>query len=81
MHLRCIYNSVATNLLRVCIVDEAHIHPFDAHYQLALIATYALIQMNFRHPEHNHNNILAAAYRLTLSFNGAKELIWCLLGI
>jgi hypothetical protein len=41
-------------------VDEAHIHPFDAHYQLALIATYALIQTNFRHPEHNHNNILAA---------------------
>ncbi len=60
MHLRCIYNSVAKNLLRVCIVDEAHIHPFDAHYHLALIATYALIQMNFRHPEHNHNNILAA---------------------
>jgi hypothetical protein len=27
MHLRCIYNVVARNLLRVCILDEEHNHP------------------------------------------------------
>jgi hypothetical protein len=32
MHLRCIYNVVARNLLRVCIEDEEHIHPFQAHH-------------------------------------------------
>jgi hypothetical protein len=40
MHLRCIYNVVAKNLLRVCIMDEENIHPFDAHHQLAVITTY-----------------------------------------
>ena len=44
MHLRCIYNVVARNLLRVCILDEEHIHPLDAHRHLAVIATYVLVR-------------------------------------
>ena len=55
VHLRCIYNIVAKNLLRVCILDEAHIHPLDAHYRLALLATYVLIQTHV-HPAHDDYN-------------------------
>jgi hypothetical protein len=57
MHLRCIYNAVSFNLLRVCILDEAHIHPLDAHYELALIATDILIQTHF--PAEFDGNIIA----------------------
>jgi hypothetical protein len=32
MHLRCIYNAFATNLLRVCCKNDKHIHPLDAHF-------------------------------------------------
>ncbi len=52
MHLRCIYNVVARNLLRVCILDEEHIHPLDAHRRLALIATYVLIRTHI-YPAHD----------------------------
>jgi hypothetical protein len=56
MHLQCIYNVVARNLLRVCIMDEEHIHPLDAHRQLTLRATHVLVH-NHINPAH-YGNIL-----------------------
>jgi hypothetical protein len=41
--LRCTYNNVARNRLCVCINDDEHIHPYEAHSQLAIFATLILI--------------------------------------
>jgi hypothetical protein len=43
MHLRCVYNVLAKNLLRVGIMDDNHIHPSMAHFQLAVVACFVLI--------------------------------------
>ncbi len=48
IHLRCIYNIVAKNLMRVCIEDEDHIHPFQAHLRLAITSGSILINNHFR---------------------------------
>jgi hypothetical protein len=45
--LRCTYNVVARNLIRVCINDDEHIHPFEAHSRLAILATFILLQTYF----------------------------------
>jgi hypothetical protein len=46
MHLRCIYYVVAKNLICVCIEDEDHIHPFQAHHRLMAI-TYGCVLINY----------------------------------
>jgi hypothetical protein len=45
--LRCTYNVIARNLLCVCINDGEHIHPYEAHSQLALFATFILLRTYF----------------------------------
>jgi len=49
--LRCTHNVIAKNLLRVCIVDEDHIHPFDAHFKLAMIAVHVLFNTHWNEVE------------------------------
>lgn len=49
--LRCTHNAIAKNLLRVCIVDEDHIHPFDAHFKLAMIAVHVLFNTHWNEVE------------------------------
>jgi hypothetical protein len=36
--IRCIFNSMASSLLRVCDRRTHHIHPLEAHFKLAAIA-------------------------------------------
>jgi hypothetical protein len=50
------YVRASINLLQVCILDEAQIHPLDAHYRLALMPTHVLIQTHF--PADFDGNIL-----------------------
>jgi hypothetical protein len=45
--LQCTYNVVVRNLLRICINDDEHIHPFKAHFQLAIFAMLILFQTYF----------------------------------
>jgi hypothetical protein len=45
--LRCTYDIVAKNLLRVCINDDEHIHPYEAHSWLAIFATFILLRTYF----------------------------------
>jgi hypothetical protein len=49
--LRCTQNVIAKNLLRVCIVDEEHIHPFDAHFKLAIFAVHVLFYTHWNELE------------------------------
>jgi hypothetical protein len=41
-------------------MDEAHIHPLDAHYQLALLATHVLIETHINPAFHGHNSVAAS---------------------
>jgi len=45
--LRCTHSVIAKNLLRVCIVDEEHIHPFEAHLKLGMIAIHVLFNTHW----------------------------------
>jgi hypothetical protein len=45
--LRCTYNVMERNLLRVCINDDEHIHRYEAHSQLAIFATLILFRTYF----------------------------------
>jgi hypothetical protein len=45
--LRCTHNVITKNLLRVCIVDEEHIHPLEAHFILATIAVHVLFNTHW----------------------------------
>ena len=45
--LRCTHNLISKNLLRVCIVDEEHIHPLEAHFILATIAVHVLFNTHW----------------------------------
>jgi hypothetical protein len=41
-------------------MDEAHIHPLDAHYWLALLATNVLIETHINPAFHGHNSVAAS---------------------
>jgi hypothetical protein len=45
------YYVVARNLLCVCINDDDHIQPYEAHFQLAIFATLILFQTYFSQDE------------------------------
>jgi hypothetical protein len=45
--LRCTHSVIAKILMRVCIVDEEHIHPFEAHFQLGMIAIHVLFNTHW----------------------------------
>ena len=49
--LRCTYKVVANNLLRVCIINDDHIHPFEAHFRLTMVASTILIHKYFSHED------------------------------
>jgi hypothetical protein len=54
MPLCCIYNVIALNLKWVYIMDDDHIHPFDVHYTLTVIATYVMAQVIFLQEHDDH---------------------------
>jgi hypothetical protein len=43
MHLCCVYNILAKNLLWFGIMDDDHIHPSLAHFQLEVVSCFVLI--------------------------------------
>jgi hypothetical protein len=45
--LRYTHSVIVKNLLRVCIVDEEHIHPFEAHLKLRMIAIHVLFNTHW----------------------------------
>jgi hypothetical protein len=65
IQLRCIYDSVAVNLLRVCPRSRNHLHPYSAHFKLAVIAgcDIARIYLHGRNLAYND-----AVYRAILDY-------------
>jgi hypothetical protein len=69
IHLRCIYNTVAENLSRVCPWSHNHMHPYSAHFNLAVFAGCDIARVFLHGRNLPYNN---AVYPAILDYVGNR---------